>query len=180
MIMNSGDLQHRTAKVKMIILDVDGVMTDGRTFINTEGVESKAFDLKDGFGIVMARKAGIKFGIITGLASPIVRYRAGQLGIEEIHQNLVDKDIALEEIAKEYNLDYSEIAYMGDDLYDLPVIKLVGLSAAPSDAMPEVKEAVDWVSSHKGGRGAVREFVELVMKAKGIWEDAVHLYSKEE
>lgn len=178
--MKDEDLRHCALKVKMIILDVDGVMTDGRTFINTEGVESKAFDLRDGFGIVMARKAGIKFGIITGLASTIVKYRAEQLGIEEIRQNFLDKDIALEEIAKKHDLDYAEIAYMGDDLYDLPVIRLVGLSAAPSDAMQEVKETVDWVSSHKGGRGAVREFVELVMKAKGIWEDAVRRYSKAE
>lgn len=178
--MKDEDLRHCALKVKMIILDVDGVMTDGRTFINTEGVESKAFDLRDGFGIVMARKAGIKFGIITGLASTIVKYRAEQLGIAEIRQNFVDKDIALEEIAKKHDLDYDEIAYMGDDLYDLPVIRLVGLSAAPSDAMQEVKETVDWVSSHKGGRGAVREFVELVMKAKGIWEDAVRRYSKAE
>ena len=172
-------VESRAAKIRMIVLDVDGVMTDGRSYINSDGVEVKAFDIRDGFGIVMARRAGLEFGIITGLMSPIVEHRAEQLRIDEVHEGFIDKDLVLKEIISRNNIDASEVAYMGDDLFDIPALKLAGLSAAPADARPEVIKEVDWVSSSDGGRGAVRELIEMIMKAKGIWDDNYRKYDKE-
>jgi len=177
--MSFADLRDRAAMIEMIILDVDGVMTDGRSYLNSDGVEAKGFDLRDGFGIVMARRAGITIGIITGVKSSLIEIRAKQLGIEELHQSFTDKDIVYKEIIKRLGFNSNQVAYIGDDLYDIPVINLVGVSGAPRDAMPEVINAVDWVSTHNGGRGAVREFIEMIMKAKGIWEIEARKYTKE-
>ncbi len=170
--MTDDELKRRAEKVKMIILDVDGVMTDGRVYINSEGVESKGFDIRDGFGIIMAGRAGIEFAIITGLMSPIVEHRARQVGIEEIHQGFVDKVDVMNDILKRHNLDSGEAAYMGDDLFDLPVLRKVGLAAAPSDAHPDVLTEVNWVSSRSGGRGAVRELIDFILRARGELESA--------
>ncbi len=178
--MTDNKLKIQASKIKMIVLDLDGVMTDGRTYINTDGVESKAFDIRDGFGIVMAKHAGLKFGIITGLMSSIAEKRAEMLGIEEVHQGFVDKDVVLRGILDRNGFEADEVAYMGDDLFDIPAMKLAGLSAAPVDAQPEVKEIADWVSERGGGRGAVRDLIELVMKAKGIWEETYRMYAKDE
>jgi len=176
--MTREELEKRAALISMIVLDVDGVLTDGRTYINSDGVEAKAFDIRDGFSIVMARRAGLKFGIITGLMSPIVEIRASKLGIEEVHQGFIDKDIVLQGIIERNSLNSQRVAYMGDDLFDIPAMRLAGLSAAPVDAAPEVLEAADWISSLRGGRGAVREFIELVIKAKGQWEESYKFYTK--
>lgn len=170
--MTGNELELRAKKIKMIILDVDGVMTDCRSYINSDGVESKAFNIKDGFGIIMAQRVGIEFAIITGGLSPIVKHRANQLGIKEMHQSFVEKAAVLADILSRNRLQANEAAYMGDDLYDIPVLKKVGLSAAPMDACSEVLEMVDWVSKYGGGQGAIREFVELILKAKGLWESA--------
>ncbi len=177
--MADREVESRAAKIRMIVLDVDGVMTDGRSYVNSDGVEVKAFDIRDGFGIVMAKRAGLEFGIITGLMSPIVERRAEQLRIDEVHEGFIDKDLVLKEIISRNNIDASEVAYMGDDLFDIPALKLAGLSAAPADARPEVIEEADWVSSSDGGRGAVRELIEMIMKAKGIWDDNYRKYDKE-
>jgi len=176
--MADREVESRAAKIRMIVLDVDGVMTDGRSYVNSDGVEFKAFDIRDGFGIVMARRAGLEFGIITGLMSPIVERRAEQLRIDEVHEGFIDKDLVLKEIISRNNMDASEVAYMGDDLFDIPALKLAGLSAAPADARPEVIKEADWVSSSDGGRGAVRELIEMIMKAKGIWDDNYRKYDK--
>jgi 3-deoxy-D-manno-octulosonate 8-phosphate phosphatase (KDO 8-P phosphatase) len=176
--MTDKELEQRAAGIAMIVFDVDGVMTDGRTYIGSDGVETKAFDIRDGFSIVMARRAGLKFGLITGLMSPLVEIRAGRLGIEEVHQGFVDKDVVLQGIVARNNLTAEQVAYMGDDLFDIPAMRLAGLSAAPVDAAPEVREAADWIATQRGGRGAVREFIELVMKAKRVWEEAYKFYTK--
>jgi len=170
--MDEQQLQAKAAEIKMIILDVDGVMTDGRTFVNEQRIEAKAFSYRDGFGIYMASKVGIKFGIITGRKSPIVELRAEQLGIEEVHQGFENKDVILEDILKRNGINYNEVAYMGDDLFDIPVMRVVGLSATPADGEDEVKAVTDWVAPRNGGHGAVRDFIELILKAKGIWEEA--------
>ena len=177
--MDDRQLQERAAGIKMIILDVDGVLTDGRTFIDENRVEAKAFSYRDGFGIYMARKAGLRFGIITGKKSAIVDLRAEQLGIEEVHQGLENKDVALKDIMNRNGFVTEDVAFMGDDLFDIPVMRLVGLSAAPADAAVEVKEIAHWVATCNGGYGAVREFVELVLKAKGIWEEARRQFTGE-
>ncbi|NQU04459.1 MAG: HAD hydrolase family protein [Calditrichaeota bacterium] len=176
--MDERQLQAKAAEIKMIILDVDGVMTDGRTFVNEQRIEAKAFSYRDGFGIYMASKVGIKFGIITGKKSPIVELRAEQLSIEEVHQGFENKDVILADILKRNGLNYNEVAYMGDDLFDIPVMRVVGLSATPADGEDEVKVVADWVAPRNGGHGAVRDFIKLILKAKGIWEEAKQLFTK--
>jgi 3-deoxy-D-manno-octulosonate 8-phosphate phosphatase (KDO 8-P phosphatase) len=162
----------------MIVLDMDGVMTDGRVHLDAQGVESKAFFIRYGFGIFLARKVGIDFAIITGVTSPIVERRAAYLGIDEVHQGHVDKDATLKGIMERRALDRSQVAYIGDDLFDLPALRLAGLSAAPADAHPDVLAEVDWVSKYPGGRGAVRELIELVLKAGGRWDTAMQTYTQ--
>jgi len=154
----------------MIVLDNDGVLTDGKVTINNEGVESKSYAIRDGFAVVVARRLGIKFGIITGLLSKIVETRAAQLGITEVHMGFVDKLDRMKEIIERNGLEPDEVAYMGDDLFDLPVMRYVGLGAAPADAYPLVAESADWVAENAGGAGAVRDLVELVLKSQGHWE----------
>ncbi len=161
----------------MIIMDVDGVMTDGTIFIDANGVETKGFNIRDGFGIVMARRAGIKFGIITGRMSSAVEFRAGDLKIEEVHQGFINKLEVLQGILERHNLDSTEVAYIGDDLFDLPVLNNVGFSAAPADAHELVRENVNFVSTFPGGRGAVREMIEVILKSRDLWNDAVKQYA---
>jgi 3-deoxy-D-manno-octulosonate 8-phosphate phosphatase (KDO 8-P phosphatase) len=174
--MELDKLSGKAALIKMIVLDNDGVMTDGKVFISAQGIESKAFAIRDGFGVVMARQAGISFGIITGLLSPIVEMRARQLGILEVHQGFTDKLERMRDIVNRHELKPEEVAYMGDDMFDLPVMRYVGLGAAPADAHPLVAEGADWVSAYKGGEGAVRELIELILKARGQWDWALKTF----
>ena len=161
-------------------MDVDGVMTDGRFIYLDNGVLAKSFDVKDGFAIRLAAMNGIKFGIITGKDSPIVERRAAELEIEEVHQGYFDKLAVYRQIKEKYGLADREIAFIGDDLFDLGVLKSVGFSACPADAVPEVKAEVDYVSGKAGGRGAVREIIEMVLKAQGKWENLVDKFKKGE
>lgn len=170
----------RAKLIKMIILDNDGVFTDGNVYINIKGEEAKSFFIRDGFAVIMARRLGLEFGIITGLLSPIVEYRAAQLGITEVHKGFMDKVQQLEDILSRRRLDPIEAAYMGDDLFDIPVMRKVGLSAAPADAYPAVRTAADWVSTYPGGRGCVREFVELILDAQGKWDAVVQEFTGNE
>ena len=169
-MLDSVSITAKAARIKLIVLDNDGVMTDGKVYINNEGLESKAFAIRDGFAVIVARRVGIKFGIITGLLSKIVETRAAQLGITEVHQGFVDKLDRMKEIIERNGLLPEEVAYMGDDLFDLPVMRYVGLGAAPADAYPLVVEGADWVADGKGGEGAVRDLVELILKAQGQWD----------
>ncbi len=161
--------------IKLILLDVDGVMTDGDiTYGNLtdsdEPVEIKSFDVHDGYGVVQAIEKGINVGIITARNSKIVQLRAQELGITDVYQGSFNKIDSYEDIRKKYGVAEHETAYMGDDLFDLPVLEKVGLSAAPSTARPEVKRRVDYITKAPGGRGAVREFIDLIFKAKGFIE----------
>jgi len=156
--------------IRMVLMDVDGVMTDGGIIWNDHGVQSKVFDVKDGFGIHWIRKLGIKTGIITGLTSGVVVHRAQELKVDEVHQGLIHKLPVYQGIKAKYNFSDTQIAYIGDDLLDLPVLKLAGFSAAPKDAHPEVLAMVDFVSRYGGGKGAVREVIDLIIKAQGKWE----------
>jgi 3-deoxy-D-manno-octulosonate 8-phosphate phosphatase (KDO 8-P phosphatase) len=148
------------------LLDVDGVLTDGGVYYSASGEELKKFHVQDGYGIVKIQGAGIRVGIITGKASPIVTRRAEELGIAEIHQNLDDKLQAYEQIKARLDFGDPEIAYIGDDEFDLPVLKRVGFSAAPADAVGSVRRAVDYVCSRKGGAGAVREVADLLLASQ--------------
>jgi 3-deoxy-D-manno-octulosonate 8-phosphate phosphatase (KDO 8-P phosphatase) len=163
-------IQTKAANVKLLLFDVDGVLTDGKILLHPDGTESKQFDIKDGTGLVWAQRAGLKVGMLSARSSAATSQRAAQLGITIVHQGVPSKANAYDEILREHGFRDADVGYMGDDVLDLPVIARVGLSAAPSDAVEEVRGRVDYVSRAAGGDGAAREFVELVLKSQGRWE----------
>jgi 3-deoxy-D-manno-octulosonate 8-phosphate phosphatase (KDO 8-P phosphatase) len=150
-------------RIRLVLLDVDGVMTDGGLYYSADGVELKRFNAQDGYGIVRAREHGLKIGIISGRSSPVVEARARTLEIEELYQGVEDKVSAMEELRRKFSLEDREIAFIGDDLFDLPLLHRVGFSAAPCNARAEVKREVDYVTKAAGGEGAVREFIDLII-----------------
>ncbi len=156
-------LARRAANIKCILLDVDGVMTDGGLYYSAKGQEMKRFNAQDGYGIVRAREAGLTLGIISGRSTPIIDARAHVLKIKDVYQGIDDKVAAMRKIQKKYGHDDEEFAYIADDLFDLPLLRLVGLSGAPSNARPEVRRAVDLVTGLPGGDGAVREFIDFIL-----------------
>ena len=156
-------------RVRLLILDLDGVLTDGRIILNSDGTESKAFDVQDGFGLVLARKTGLKTAIITAERSTIVARRARQLKIDWVAQFARDKGKAFRRCAAHFKVSPTAVAYVGDDLLDLPVLTQVGFNVAVANARPEVKDRADYITRSPGGRGAVREVVELILKAQGHW-----------
>ena len=163
-------------RIKLLLLDVDGVMTDGRIIYLNDGGEAKAFDFKDGHGLKLIQRAGIKVGIITGRQSDIVARRAAELGIELVYQGAKDKMQPFMEILEKLGLKASEVAYVGDDLVDLPVMRLVGFSATVADASDDIKPYVDLVTSRPGGRGAVREVCDLLLKQSSLWTSVTSRY----
>ena len=159
-------LAERAAAIKMVVLDVDGVMTDGKITYTASGDEIKAFNVKDGLGISKAIRDGLEIGIITARESAIVTRRAAELGIIYVKQNTKTKLPALEALRDELKLGWHQVAYMGDDLPDIPCLEAVGLSACPADAAREVLGICDLVSTKKGGEGAVRDFLEFLQDAR--------------
>ncbi len=160
------DLRSRALKIKLVAFDVDGVMTDGSMIYDENGIQYKTFNAKDGQGIAMLVKMGIKTAIITAKESKAVQHRFEDLGMTKLYMGQKNKLEAMKELVREYNLDYSEIAYMGDDLPDISVLKEVGLACCPNDAVSEVKEICHFVSAKRGGRGAVRELTDLIYKTQ--------------
>jgi 3-deoxy-D-manno-octulosonate 8-phosphate phosphatase (KDO 8-P phosphatase) len=163
------ELARRAARIRLLLFDVDGVLTDGRILLHADGSESKQFSIRDGTGIVWAQRAGIAAGLLSARQSPATAVRALQLGIRIVRQQAGDKLEMYRELLKEAGLEDAEVAFMGDDVLDLPVLSRVGLSAAPADASSHVVERVDWVSSRVGGDGAARELIELILRAQGKW-----------
>lgn len=163
-------------KIKLLLLDVDGVLTDGRIVYDNQGNELKAFDVKDGHGLKLVQRAGIKVGIITGRKSDVVTRRAAELGIDILYQGALNKLEPYREILSAEGLTDEQVAYVGDDLVDLPILRRVGFSATVADAICEVLPRVDYVSQHNGGRGAVREICDLLLKATGHWETLTARY----
>lgn len=157
---------NKLKKIQLIIFDVDGILTDGRLYYGADGECMKVFHAKDGYGIRGAKAHGYQLAIITARESLFVQKRAEDLGIEHIFQNAKDKKPAFEKLCQDLKLDYEQVAYMGDDVLDLPVIDLVGFAACPADAWPTVKSHCDWVSCYKGGHGAAREFCDLIVQSK--------------
>mgnify|MGYP000941146292 FL=1 len=156
--------------IKLVLLDVDGTLTDGGIYRGNNGEELKRFNVKDGYAIVNAQKLGIEFGIITGRKSELVEIRSNELKIKYLYQGISEKTVILEEIMQKTGLKKEEIAYMGDDLNDILIMKQSGLTGAPKDATDEVIQIADFVSEKNGGSGAVREFVEHILKKDGKWE----------
>jgi len=160
-------------EIKLVAFDVDGVMTDGSLTFREDGKEIKTYNAKDGLGVVMLSRAGLVTSIITARENNAVKLRAEMIDIKELYMGQKNKVLALCELKEKYNLDYSEIAYMGDDLPDLCVLEKVGLSACPNDAVEEVKNACKFISKYNGGRGAVRELCDFILKSKGITYDMI-------
>jgi 3-deoxy-D-manno-octulosonate 8-phosphate phosphatase (KDO 8-P phosphatase) len=157
-------IQSKIKKIKLLLLDVDGVMTDGRIILDNQGNELKAFHVRDGHGIKLAQRAGIMVGIITGRKSEVVNIRARELGIQEVHQGALDKITVYETLISKYGLKDDEVAYMGDDIVDLGIFDRAGVAATVADPDPAVKPHVDLIMKAAGGRGAVREFINLILK----------------
>ena len=172
--MNHDD---RCKNIELILSDVDGVMTDGGIIFDNEGIETKRFHVRDGLGIKLWQRAGFHFGFLTARSSHIVKLRAGELGVDLLRQGSEDKYPVTCQIMAELELDADKVCYIGDDLQDLPVMRHVGWSVAVADAAEEVRAAADYVTEREGGRGAVRETVEAVLKAKGLWEDVVRRFT---
>jgi 3-deoxy-D-manno-octulosonate 8-phosphate phosphatase (KDO 8-P phosphatase) len=166
-------LIERARQVRLILLDVDGVLTDGKILLHPDGTESKQFHIRDGTGIVLAQKAGVRVGLLSARQSAATTERARQLRIDIVRQGSLDKLTTFEALLAELDMQAHQVAFMGDDLLDLPVLARVGLSATPADAVPEVRGAVHWISQARGGDGAVRELTELVLKAQDRWAPLV-------
>lgn len=163
-------------KIKLLILDVDGVMTDGRIIFDSNGVESKFFNVKDGHGIKMLQRSGIEVAIISGRESAVVTNRAAELGIAQVYQKSLDKVTPFRKILQDTALAADQVAFMGDDLIDIPVLKLAGFAATPADGNPDVIPYVDYIALKGGGWGAVREVCDMIIKAQGKWEEATDRY----
>lgn len=166
----------RAKRVKLIILDVDGVLSDGKIIFSPSGELAKSFNCKDGLGISLLQKFGVKTAIITGRNSEIVRHRAEELKIHDVYQGAMNKLTAFEELCAKYHLTHDEIAYVGDDLIDLPVMCQVGLACAVQDAVTEVKTRAHYITRACGGQGGVREVAELILKAQDKWDAVVQSY----
>lgn len=161
------------SRIKLVILDVDGVMTDGRIIVDDEGVETRVFDIKDGFGAVALKMTGIECAIITSKSSGAVRRRAQELKIERYHEGIRNKVEPYEQMLAELQISDEEVCYVGDDLVDLALMRRVGLPVAVADAVPEIREVAAYVTTAPGGRGAVREVAEMILKAQGTWDKII-------
>lgn len=159
--------------IRLILSDVDGVLTDGSIILDNQGIESKVFYVRDGLAIKLWQKAGFNFGLLTARNSQIVKLRAAELGIEIVKQGFAEKLSIAREIMKAHRYAPEEVCYIGDDLQDLEVLYEVGLPVAVADAAQEVKQAATWVTGTPGGRGAVRELIERLLKGKGRWEECL-------
>lgn len=175
----SEELASRITPIRLVLMDVDGTLSDGRLYYTADWVEAKAFDVTDGFGISLLHACGLKTGIVTGRESRIVAERARELEIEIVYQGRFQKDKILDRILKEQNLGDRQVAFIGDDLFDLPLLLRAGFSAAPADAHPEVRQRVHFVSRFGGGQGAVREIAELILKVQGHWDGILQRYTSE-
>ncbi len=163
-------------KIKMLVLDVDGVLTDGMIVVNADGSESKSFDVLDGHGIRMWRRAGLKVALLSGRKSSPTRRRAEQIEADYCIEDCHDKAAGLKELLERSGLSGRQVAYVGDDLPDLPAMRIAGFSAAVANAVEQLKQHADYVTSRAGGDGAVREVIEYILKETGKWEPLVKRY----
>lgn len=176
MKIKTTDARTRAKRVKLVVFDVDGVLTDGRIIIDDKGIESKFFNVRDGHGIKLLHRAGLIVAIVTGRTSDVVTHRAKELGITHIYQGSLKKADTMDDLIKETGLSSEEIAFVGDDLIDIPVMRRVGLACAVSDSSPETISFAHIVTERNGGRGAAREVCEFILKAQGLWEEVTKSY----
>ncbi len=173
------DILARAAQIKLVVFDVDGVLTDGTLFVGDDGQEYKAFHSRDGFGIKLLRQSGVQIGVITARNSQVVLHRMENLGIEHVYQNRQEKVPAFEELVAKLELQPEQAAYVGDDVVDLPVMRRAGLAIAVQDAHPLAKQHAHWQTPHGGGRGAARDVCELIMEAQKTLDEQLSKYLHE-
>jgi 3-deoxy-D-manno-octulosonate 8-phosphate phosphatase (KDO 8-P phosphatase) len=169
-------LEERCRQIELMLSDVDGVLTDGGIVLDSQGIETKRFHIRDGMGIRLWQKAGHPFGLITLRSSPMVKVRAAELDIEIVHQGTGNKLVALQQILDERKLSPGQVCYIGDDLPDLSAVRAVGLGVAVADACEELRQAAHYVTKLNGGAGAVREVIELILKAQNHWDHVIQAY----
>lgn len=173
-------IREKLKKIKILILDVDGVLTDGKIVMDYKGRELKNFDVRDGHGLILLQRYCIKVVLLTGRKSDVVISRARDLGITEVYQRALNKKEIFEKILHKHNISAEAAAFLGDDIVDIPVLKRVGFSAAVADALDVVKKSVDYVTKSDGGQGAVREVCELILQAQGRWPEIAARYEFQE
>ncbi len=172
----SAQLAARCAGIELLIVDVDGVLTDGLIVVNDQGVESKNFHVRDGLAFSLWHKAGKRSAILSGRSAEVVDRRAAELKIHRVAQGIQDKGASFRTLLEELELNASQVCFVGDDLIDLPVLKAVGLAACPADAVEEVRREAHLTARSPGGKGVIREVVEVIMKAQGLWHGACEKY----
>lgn len=166
-------LDQKLQQIELILSDVDGVFTDGGITFDNQGIEAKQFHVRDGLGIRLWQRAGHRFGVITGRSSHVVKVRAAELGVDYVRQGLSEKLPAAKQIMEETRLNPQQVCYIGDDLPDLPMIQFFGLGVAVADGCEDVRKRADMVTKLGGGRGAVRELIEMILKSQNRWEELV-------
>jgi len=172
-------LAEKAKKIKLLILDVDGVLTDNRLFYGDNGVEYKSFNTRDGHGIVLLQKSQVEIGIITGRKSQLVSNRMKDLKVKHVFQGIPDKLPTFLKLVEDLELELDEIAYIGDDILDLPILMRIGLSVTPLDGDNEVKSRVDYISQFNGGQGCVREVAEIIMRSQGTWQQHMDFFLRD-
>ena len=170
------NIKEKAKRIKFLILDVDGVLTDGKIIYDSEGKEMKFFNVLDGLGIVLLRRAGIKTAIITAKTSKVVMRRSKDMQVFAVYQNVAKKEKTYKKILKKFKLTDSQVCFIGDELIDLPVLNRAGFSVAVSNAVPEVKRKADYITKRPGGGGAVREVIEIILKSQKKWNEIVKTY----
>jgi len=173
------DIIERAKKIKLVVFDVDGVLTDGRLFYSDSGEEQKAFYAKDGLGMKLLLRSGVQIGIITARTSKLVKQRMDSLDIQHLYQGRLDKLNAFNDLISKLNLSYEQTAFVGDDVVDLPVMRKVGLSITVEDAHPLVLEQAHWQTPLSGGKGAARNVCDLVMQAQDTFDEQLNFFSNE-
>lgn len=176
--MDDLSIEGRASHIKLLLMDCDGVLTDGRLWLTEDGDEQKSFNTHDGLGLSLLHRAGLKSGIITGRTSKAVARRANELGVEFVRQGDPDKIAAFEEVMRLAGVDENEVAFVGDDLTDIPIMQRSGFAVAVADAVEETRSIAHYVTRARGGRGAVREAIEIILKSQGRWQDLVDDYLK--
>jgi len=175
--MIKDELKLKASKIKLLLLDVDGVLTDGRIIYDSRGRDSKFFDVHDGLGVYVLHKSGIKTVLITAKSSKTISPRAKDMRVAEVFADIFPKSSVLDRILKKYGVSSDEVCFVGDDLVDLSIMRKVGLPVAVANAADEIKEVASFITSCVGGRGAVREVAELILKSQGKWEDILKFYA---
>ena len=172
------NLKERLKKIKLLLLDVDGVLTDGRIIYDSRCRDSKFFDVHDGMGVYALSKAGVKTALITARGSKAIKPRAKDMRVTDVFSDVSPKSAILPKLLKKYNVTRDEVCFVGDDLVDLGLMKLVGFGVAVFNACPEIKKSASYITVRHGGRGAVREVAELILKSQGKWEEIVNYYER--